>query len=90
VKCVCPEPGVCPAHAGRVMSQRQWEQCRASDEMFDAFHKLGRKPLGLGDRIAKVTHATGIARIAKAVSKAAGKPCGCPKRQDKFNDAFPG
>lgn len=41
---------------------------------------------GLGDTIAKFTHATGIDKAVKAV---AGENCGCAKRQAAMNDAVP-
>ena len=45
---------------------------------------------GLGDTIAKVTHAVGLDKVAEAVAKAAGKEdCGCNKRKQKLNDMFP-
>jgi hypothetical protein len=47
------------------------------------------KSKGLGDTIEKVTKATGIKKIVDTVSKATGKPCGCNKRKDKLNRAFP-
>ena len=48
------------------------------------------KSKGLGDTIAKITHATGLNKVAEAVAKAAGKDdCGCGRRQDKLNEMFP-
>lgn len=45
---------------------------------------------GLGDTIAKVTHAVGLDKIAETVAKAVGKEdCGCNKRRQKLNDMFP-
>ena len=44
------------------------------------------KSKGLGDTIEKVTKATGIKKVVKAV---AGEDCGCPKRRDALNRAFP-
>lgn len=41
---------------------------------------------GLGDTIEKITKATGI---KKAVEAVAGKDCGCNKRRDTLNRAFP-
>lgn len=41
---------------------------------------------GLGDTIAKITHATGIDKIVK---KTLGKDCGCRGRQEKLNELFP-
>ena len=42
---------------------------------------------GLGDQIEKVLIATGVQRIAKAIS--GGKGCGCGKRKKAMNKAFP-
>ena len=45
---------------------------------------------GLGDTIAKFTHATGLNKVATNVAKLAGKDdCGCGKRQKTLNDLFP-
>jgi hypothetical protein len=43
------------------------------------------KSKGLGDTIAKVTKATGIEKIVKAV---AGDDCGCDDRKDTLNKLF--
>ncbi len=46
----------------------------------------GRFRLGLGDTIARLLHAAGIAKPAKALlERATGKPCGCAERQAKLN-----
>jgi hypothetical protein len=47
------------------------------------------KSKGLGDTIEKVTKATGIKKVVDAVSEATGKDCGCAKRRDALNRAFP-
>lgn len=44
---------------------------------------------GLGDTIARFTHATGIAQAVKAISAAVGVPCGCAGRQEALNRALP-
>jgi hypothetical protein len=44
---------------------------------------------GLGDTIEKITTATGIKSVVEAVSKATGAGCGCSKRKDALNRAFP-
>ena len=44
---------------------------------------------GLGDTIAKLTHATGIDKVVKKISKATRKPCGCQQRQAKLNRWWP-
>ena len=47
------------------------------------------KSRGLGDTIEKFTKATGIKKVVETVSKATGKDCGCNKRRDSLNRAFP-
>ena len=45
---------------------------------------------GLGDTIAKFTHATGLDRVAKVIAKLVGEEdCGCERRQEKLNDMIP-
>ena len=45
---------------------------------------------GLGDSIAKVTQATGIAKAVETVTHAVGmQDCGCKKRQEQLNNLFP-
>jgi hypothetical protein len=45
---------------------------------------------GLGDTIAKFTHATGLDVVADKVAKALGKEdCGCNKRREKLNELVP-
>ena len=45
-----------------------------------------QKSLGLGDTIEKFTKSTGIKKV---VEKVAGKDCGCKKRREALNKAFP-
>lgn len=47
------------------------------------------KSRGLGDTINKFTTATGIKKVVDTVAKATGSDCGCNKRQDALNRAFP-
>ena len=44
------------------------------------------KSKGLGDTISKITKATGIDKVAKAVL---GDDCGCDERKKKLNQLFP-
>lgn len=49
-----------------------------------------KKSKGLGDTVAKITEATGLDKLAKKLSKLAGKEdCGCERRREKLNDIFP-
>jgi hypothetical protein len=44
---------------------------------------------GLGDRVAAVASITGIAAVARTVTKVTGKPCGCAARRAALNAAMP-
>lgn len=45
---------------------------------------------GLGDTIAKLTHAIGLDKLAEEVAQKVGKEdCGCNKRRNKLNEMFP-
>ena len=48
------------------------------------------KPEGLGDSIEKITKLTGIKSLAEMVVRITGKKdCGCNKRKEALNKAFP-
>jgi hypothetical protein len=47
------------------------------------------KSRGFGDSIEKFTKSTGIKKVVDTVAKATGKDCGCGKRRDALNRAFP-
>lgn len=44
---------------------------------------------GIGDVVANVAEATGVAAAARVVEKATGKPCGCAERRAALNKAVP-
>ena len=48
-----------------------------------------KRARGLGDTIHNFTQATGIKKVVDTVAKATGKDCGCGKRRDALNRAFP-
>ncbi|MCP4162813.1 MAG: hypothetical protein GY760_22360 [Deltaproteobacteria bacterium] len=48
-----------------------------------------KKSRGFGDTIQKFTQATGIKKVVDTVAKKTGKDCGCGKRRDALNRAFP-
>jgi hypothetical protein len=49
-----------------------------------------QKSKGLGDDVAKVTHALKIDKLAKKIATLMGKEdCGCNERKDKLNQMFP-
>ena len=48
------------------------------------------KSKGLGDSIEKITRLTGIKKLTQMGAKAVGKKdCGCNKRKNILNKAFP-
>ena len=48
-----------------------------------------RRSRGLGDTIEKITRATGIKKVVDKVSRSTNKDCGCNKRKEALNKAFP-
>lgn len=44
---------------------------------------------GLGDTVAKITHATGIDKLAALYTQVTGKDCGCTRRQEFLNKLVP-
>jgi len=49
-----------------------------------------KKPKGLGDTVAKITHALKLDELAHTVAELTGKEdCGCSRRQEKLNEMFP-
>lgn len=44
---------------------------------------------GLGDTVAKFTHATGLDKLSGLYSRITGKDCGCSQRQDALNRLVP-
>ncbi len=44
---------------------------------------------GFGDTIHKITQGTGIKKVVDTVAKVTGKDCGCGKRRQALNRAFP-
>jgi hypothetical protein len=52
--------------------------------------KIENKSKGLGDTIAKITHAIGLDILADKIAKLFGKKdCGCERRRKKLNDLVP-
>jgi hypothetical protein len=52
--------------------------------------KIENKSKGLGDTIAKITHATGLDIVADKIAKLFGKEdCGCDRRRKKLNKLVP-
>jgi len=54
-----------------------------------AHQEIPQQSRGLGDTIAKITHATRLDKVAKAYTAITGKDCGCKKRQEALNKLVP-
>jgi hypothetical protein len=51
--------------------------------------EFSKQSKGLGDTIEKITTVTGVKKIVDTVAAAVNKDCGCGKRREKLNQAFP-
>ena len=53
-------------------------------------NKTSEESKGLGDTVAKITHALGLDKVAEKVAEAVGADdCGCKRRQEKLNELLP-
>lgn len=60
------------------------------EQMEGYWNKQNDRPCeGLGDTIAKITHATGLSKLSEIYTQITGKPCHCRERQDALNKLFP-
>lgn len=78
IEYTCPH---CPLRIWITPGTKVHHQCPGSKN--PALHGRSR---GLGDTIAKITEATGVAKVVK---KIAGKDCGCRGRQEALNKILP-
>lgn len=44
---------------------------------------------GVGDTVEKITEFTGIKKVVEVISKITKTDCGCKKRKEQLNKAFP-
>ena len=52
--------------------------------------KIEEPSKGLGDTVAKITHALGIDVVAEKVANLVGKEdCGCKRRRENLNELIP-
>lgn len=68
------------------MPRRDWHRMSA-EEYFQSIANVPSK--GLGDTVAKITHATGLDKLADLYTHVTGKPCGCSERQEALNKLLP-
>ena len=58
-------------------------------EAFLRSEGFGFPARGLGDTIAKIADATGLAAVASAWEKVSGRECGCAQRRERLNGLVP-
>lgn len=51
--------------------------------------KINFPSRGLGDTVYKITHTTGLDKLAEMYTKITGKDCGCKNRQEALNKLVP-
>lgn len=95
-QCNIPDGGYCERHLMR-KTKHLVNLCRTNEGYFKIWEDsrnrwtLSKSSRGLGDTIAKLTHATGIDRVANFVAHGdTKKPCGgCGQRQGILNQLVP-
>ena len=77
----------------RTTKQENGKESIPTDKRTKAYKQyqknLKEAPEGLGDKIEKVTKATGIKKAVDTVFDALGADCGCDQRKQKLNELFP-
>ena len=79
----------CTFRIAEVCRHPRLERRPVDDAACAACDRYAGPDRGLGDKVARLTRATGIAAAARVVSRVTGKPCGCSQRRAKLNAAFP-
>ena len=64
---------------------KEWKAIYLVKSYKELKENVANQPEGLGDSIAKITKATGITKVVKAI---AGEDCGCDERKEKLNKIF--
>jgi hypothetical protein len=65
------------------------EESRTIVSQTTPLQQVSTQSQGLGDTVAKITHATGLDKLAALYTEITGRPCGCAQRQDALNKLFP-
>ena len=79
----------CTFRIAEVCRHPRLERRPVDDAACAACDRYAGPDRGLGDKVARLTRATGIAAATRVVSRVTGKPCGCAQRRAKLNAAFP-
>ena len=79
----------CTFRIAEVCRHPRLERRPVDDAACAACDRYAGPDRGLGDKVARLTRATGIAAAARVVSRVTGKPCGCAQRRAALNERFP-
>src|SRR5271157_1363303 len=76
-------------YVGRIMNVQEKMRLTGERDYQVAYYDGNSQSVGLGDTIAKITHATGLDKLSELYTQITGKPCGCAERQEALNKLFP-
>lgn len=79
----------CTFRIAEVCRHPRLERRPVDDAACAACDRYAGPDRGLGDTVARVARATGIAAVARTVERVTGRPCGCAKRREILNGKFP-
>jgi len=75
----------CTFRIAEVCRHPRLERRQVDDAACAACPKYAGPSRGLGDTVAKLAEATGIAAVARTVERVTGRPCGCAQRRAALN-----
>lgn len=79
----------CTFRIAEVCRHPRLERRPVDDAACAACDRYAGPDRGLGDTVARVARATGIAAVARTVERVTGRPCGCAGRRAALNARFP-
>jgi len=79
----------CTFRIAEICRHPRLERRQVDDEACAACPRYAGPDRGLGDRVARLAEATGIASVVRAVERVTGRPCGCQKRRESLNQKLP-
>ena len=75
----------------RLAKGESYVDAKTYAEMYshDVQEILNTRSKGFGDTVAKITHSTGLHKLAELYTEITGRDCGCRNRQEALNKLFP-
>jgi hypothetical protein len=75
----------CTFRIAEVCRHPRLERRQVNDDVCAVCPKYAGPDRGLGDKVARLAEATGIAAVARTVERVTGRPCGCAARRAALN-----